>query len=366
MRLSQIASALGLLLEGDGALLITGLAGLHDAGPNDLAFIAEARYLRDLRESRAGAVLAPLDLEVGRPCLRTHQPYADFARAIELLLPRAPESPGVHPTAVVEAGVELGSGVWIGAYTVVRAGSRIGDRSRIHPHVTIYPGVSIGSDCVIHSGAHLREGARLGDRVVVQNGAVLGSDGFGFTTGVDGTRLRVPHRSGVWVGSDVEIGANTTIDASHPGHPRHAEGSSSTRIADAVIIDNQVQIGHGCAVGEGSVLCAQVGLAGSTIVGRGVFMAGQAGAKGHITIGDGSRIFAATGVTGNVAPGGQILGLPPGMDRRLWARIVASWKRLPDLFVRVRRLEAALGVRAEPEPRAARAQSGSTGSADDL
>ncbi len=348
MKLAAIAEALGLELEGEAGLEIAGLAGLRDAGPGDLSFVQGPRYLRELQDSQAGAVLAPPGLDVGRPCLRSAAPYADFARAIELLLPRLPEPPGVHPTAVLEPGVVLGRDVAIGAYAVIGAGSRIGDRSRIHPHVTIYAGVAIGSDCVIHSGAHLRAGVEIGDRVVIQNGAVIGGEGFGFVERADGSRVRIPHRSAVWLGDDVEVGANSTIDASHPGHSRHGTASSATRIGSGVKIDNQVQIGHGCSVGERSVLCAQVGLAGSTSVGRFVFMAGQSAAKGHVRIGDASRIGGATAVTSDAPARSELLGVPPAMDRRRWARVVAAWKRLPELLTRVRRIEDALGLRGEP------------------
>jgi UDP-3-O-[3-hydroxymyristoyl] glucosamine N-acyltransferase len=237
----------------------------------------------------------------------------------------------------------------VGPYAVIGARCRIGAGSRIHAHATLYPGVHVGEHCVIHSGAHLREGVRLGDRVVIQNGAVIGGDGFGFVTRPDGVRVRVPHRSAVWLCDDVEIGANTTIDASHTGHPQHAPGSSATFIGPGVKIDNLVQVGHGCTIGDGATLCAQVGLAGSTSVGRRVYMAGQAAAKGHVAIGDGSLIGGKTAVTSDVPPGSQILGVPPGMDRRRWAKIVAAWKRLPDLLVRVRKLEQALGTRASGE-----------------
>jgi UDP-3-O-[3-hydroxymyristoyl] glucosamine N-acyltransferase len=350
MKLGELAAALGLAYEGDPALDLVGLAGLRDARPGDLSFVTGERYLADLAASGAGAVLAPAGLAVGRPCLRSAVPYVDFARAIELLLPRAPGSPGIHATAVVADDAELASGVAVGPYAVIGARCRIGAGTRIHAHATLYPGVIVGEHCVIHSGAHLRESVRLGDRVVIQNGAVIGSDGFGFVGRPDGSRVRVPHRSAVWLGDDVEIGANTTIDASHPGHGQHVPGSSATFIGPGVKIDNLVQIGHGCSIADGATLCAQVGLAGSTAVGRRVYMAGQAAAKGHVSIGEGSLIGGKTAVVSDIPPASQILGVPPGMDRRRWARIVAAWKRLPDLLVRVRKLEQALAERAPREP----------------
>ncbi len=343
MRLGELAERLQLEVDGDPDFEVTGLAGLEDAGPSDLSFLSEASYLKSLAASHAGAVLAPRGLEVGRPCIRSLAPYADFGRAVPLFFSAPPAPEGIHATAVIGDRVELGDEVAIGAYCVIGDGARIGARTRLYPHVVLYPGVRIGDDCELHSGAHLRSGVRIGARVVVCNGAVVGSDGFGFATDANGRRVRIPHRCGVDIGDDVEIGANTTIDSAHPGHARLGFPEARTRIANGVKIDNQVQIGHGCSIGEGSALCAQVGLAGSTVLGRGVFMAGQSAAKGHIHIGDGSLIGGATSVTSSVPPGAQILGVPPGLERRRWARIVAAWKRLPDLLVRVRELERRMG-----------------------
>jgi UDP-3-O-[3-hydroxymyristoyl] glucosamine N-acyltransferase len=340
VELERLAAELGLPFEGSPAHEIAGLAGLEDAGPRELSFIESARYARVLERSQAGAVIAPPGLDVGkRACLRSVVPYADFARAIALFQPRSRPAPGVHPTAVVGEGVALGADVSIGAYCVLGKGASIGARSVLHPHVTVYPGVVLGADCEVHSGCALREGVRIGERAVLQNGAVIGSEGFGFALDANRKQRRVPHRCGVEIGDDVEIGANSTIDASHSGHSRHGHPSVCTRIGAGVKIDNQVQIAHGCYVESNSQLCAQVGLAGSTWVGHGVFMAGQAGAKGHVHIGAGSIIGGATGVTSDVEPGAQILGVPPGVDRRLWGRIVAAWKRLPNLLTRVRELE---------------------------
>jgi len=345
VKLGELAKHLDLPVEGDPELEIDGLAGLEDAGPRELSFVTGAGYAKTLTASRAGAVVAPAGLEVGRPCLRSPTPYADFGRAVHFFYPREAPAAGVHETAVLGRDVSLGAEVSIGAYCVIGDHCEIGAHSVLHPHVVVYPGVKIGRDCVIHSGAHIRTGVSMGDRVVLYNGAVIGSDGFGFATDAEGRRVRIPHRCGVEIGDDVEIGANSTVDAAHPAHARLGFAETKTRIESGVKIDNQVQIGHGCIVGADSSLCAQVGLAGSTVVGRRVYMAGQAAAKGHVHIGDGSLIGGATAVTSSVPPGSQILGVPPGLERRRWGRIVAAWKRLPELFVRVRELEKRLGVR---------------------
>lgn len=348
MQLGELAQALGLALEGEPGVELRGLAGLEDAGPEELSFVSGDRYRKAFTRSRAGAFLVPPDFDAEkRPCLRSPAPYADFGRAVELFLPPPlrPE-PGVHPTAVVASDAWLGEDVALGAYVVVGAGARIGERTVIHPHCTLYANVQVGADCELHSGAHLREGVRLGDRVVVQNGAVIGADGFGFAYRADGTRVRIPHRCSVEVGDEAEIGSNSTIDASHPAHPRYGQSETRTRIGRAVKIDNLVQVAHGVEVGDGSTLCAFVGLAGGTYVGKHVIFGGASYAKGHVKIGDGSMVAGFSGVVGNLPAGSQVAGMPQ-MERGLYARVVAAWKRLPELLRRVRRIEDRLGIERE-------------------
>ena len=348
MQLAEIARALDLPFEGKPDLELSGLAGLEDAGPGELSFVAGARNVSAFKRSRAGAFLLPPDFDAEEhPCLRSAAPYADFARAVDLLVPRPVRpAPGIHPSAVVAPDAQLGQDVSLGPYVVLGAGVRIGDRTIIHPHCTLYAGVQLGADCEVHAGVHLREGVRLGDRVVIQNGAVLGAEGFGFAFRPDGTRVRIPHRCPVEVGDEAEIGSNTTIDASHPGHRRYGHAETRTRIGRAVKIDNLVQVGHGVEVGEGSTLCAFVGMAGGTQVGKHVFFGGASYAKGHIEVGDGSAIAGFSGVTRDLPPGSQVAGMPQ-MERRLYARVVAAWKRLPDLLRRVRRIEERLGITRE-------------------
>lgn len=351
VRLSEIASALGLDWEGRD-LSLEALAGLDDAGEGDLTFVTGPRYARAFERSRAGAFLLPPDFEsLGRPCLRTPAPYRDFARAIELILP-APQAPpaGVHPTAVIAEGAWLADDVAIGPLVVVGARCRIGARSVIHPHVTLYADCEIGSDCIIHSGAQLREGTCVGDGVRIQNGAVLGSDGFGHVHGADGMRFLVPHRCPVELGSHVEVGANSTLDASHPGQPRRGHATTRTRIGSGTRIDNLVQVGHGCSLGADNTLCAQVGLAGGTSTEASVLFGGKASSAGHVHLGEGTLIGAQTAITRDTPAGAERLGIP-GMERRAWGRFVASRRYLPGLLRRVRAIEERLGLRSGDESR---------------
>jgi len=339
MRLEEVAARLGLELEGDGSLGIEGLASLEDAGPNDLSFVTGPRYLRAYRQSGAGAVLVPPGFDTGgRSCLRCVAPYVEFARAVGLFHPRPSPPIGVHPTAVVEPDAVLGTDVSIGPFAVVGSRVQIGARTRIHAHVVIYDGVHLGADCEIHSGVALREGVRLGDRVVVQNGTVIGAEGFGFAYTPEGRRVRIPHRGGVVVGDDAQIGSNSTIDASHPGHPRRGAAGASTSIGRGVAIDNLVQVGHGCAIGDHSTLCADVALGGSTELGRGVTLAGAVKSAGHLRVGDGAMVAGASALVGDVEPGARVAGIPH-MDLRLWRRAMLALRGLPELVQRVRRIE---------------------------
>ena len=339
MRLRELADALDLAYEGDPDLEILGLAGLRDATSSELSFVTGERYRKDFEASQAAAFFAPPDFETrGKPCLRATAPYAEFARAVDMLYPRERPVPGTHETAVVAADVVLGVGVSVGAYAVLGSGVRIGDRSCIHPHVTLYPGVRIGADCEIHSGARLRDGVTLGDRCVIQNGAVIGAEGFGFVFRADGKRVRVPHCCPVELGNDCEVGANATIDAAHPGHSRRGHAQVRTRIGDGVKIDNLAHVGHGSSIGRGATLCAQVGLSGSSSIGAGAFLAGQVGVGDNVHIGERTLVGGKTGVTSDVGPDMQILGYPH-LERRLWGRVMAASKRLPELLRRVRELE---------------------------
>lgn len=344
MRLRELAAALELPFEGDPELEISGLAGLRDASSSELSMVTGAGYAAQFASSKAGACIVPPDFETGgRPCLRSRSPYAEFARAVELFAPRPRPAPGVHGTAVVADDAVFGEDVSVGPYCVIGAGAQIGARTCIYPHATLYPGVRVGQDCVIHSGVHLRDEVVLGDRCVIQSGAVIGGEGFGFAFRPDGVRVRVPHRCPVVLGDDCEIGANTTIDASHHAHRRRGHAEVRTRLADGVVIDNLVQVGHGVSIGALTALCAQVGLAGSVELGSGVYMAGQSGAADNVCVGDGAKVGARAGITSDVSAGAEIHGFPH-MERKLFARVNAGLKRLPELLRRVRAIEKKLGT----------------------
>ncbi len=329
MRLAELAAALGCELRGDGEREVTGVAPIERAGPGDVAFLANPRYAAHLGTTRAGAVILAPGHEVRTAGLFTANPYLAFARAVALLRPPDRPAPGVDPSARVHPTAELGPGVHVGALAVVGAGVRLGARTVLHPHVVLYEGVEVGEDCVLHSGVHVRERCRLGHRVVVQNGAVVGADGFGFARDGEGRYHKFPQVGIVVVEDDVEVGALTAIDRAALGE---------TRIGRGTKLDNLVQIGHSVTVGENTVLAGQVGIAGSTRVGSGVTLAGQVGVAGHLTIGDGAIATAQSGIPGDVEKGAVVSGTP-AIENRAWLKSSAVFARLPELQKRLRELE---------------------------
>jgi len=337
MTLAEIAARLGCELRGDGAIAINAIRGLEEAGPGDLAFLANPKYAAQLATTRASAVIVAkehADLPIAT--LRADNPYLCFAQALALFHHPVEEPAGVHPTAVVAASARIAESASIGAYTVIGEDVVIGPRAVLHPHVTIYRGVRIGAEFVAHAGVVVREDVRIGDRVVLQPGVVIGADGFGFAPGPTGA-VKIPQAGTVVVEDDVEIGANTTVDRAT---------LEATIVRRGAKLDNLVMVAHNCEVGAHSFLAAQVGIAGSTKIGRGVQMGGQAGAAGHLTIGDGVQVAAQSGVPNSV-PAGTVVGGYPAIEVGLWRRTSAALLRLPELLRRVRRLEKRVGVDAD-------------------
>lgn len=322
MTLRELADRLGCRLEGDGGVEITGVAALERAGPGELTFLANPKYAGAVASTRASAILLAEDAPPP-PCaaLRTPQPYLMFGRALALLNRTPSVPPGIHPAAVVEEGADVAAEASVGAFAYVGAGARIGARTVVHPFVHVGAGARVGADCVLHAHASVRERVTLGDRVVLQNGAVVGSDGFGFATRPDGTHEKIPQLGTVVVDDDVEIGANATVDRPPLG---------ATHIGRGTKIDNLVQVAHGVDIGQDVFLAAQVGIAGSTRVGDRVILAGQVGVAGHITIGRGVRATAQTGIPNSVEPGALVSGYP-AIDNRDWLKASAVFKRLPDM-----------------------------------
>ncbi len=323
MTLGQIASTLSARIDGGSPdLEITGVAGIEQAQPGQITFVANAKYSARAKTTKASAVIVDESFPVVEvPTLRVKNPYLAFARAIELFYQPPQYAPGIHPTAVIHASSKIGEGSHIGPYVVVDANVVIGRSAILLAHTVIYPGARIGDNFFAHAHAVVRENCRLGDNVILQNGAIIGADGFGFAKDDSGNWYKIVQSGPTVLEDSVEVQANACIDRASVGE---------TRIAHGAKIDNLVQVGHGSSVGENTLLCAQTGLAGSTEVGKNVILAGQVGVAGHCKVGDGVVATAQTGIPNDV-PAGKIVSGYPAMDNKLWLRCVAIFHRLPEL-----------------------------------
>jgi UDP-3-O-[3-hydroxymyristoyl] glucosamine N-acyltransferase len=331
MQLAELARLLNAQLHGSGETEVTGVAGIEEAGPGHVTFVANPKYSSLARTTRAAAILVTEDFpQVEAATLRTANPYLAFARAIEIFYQPPVYAPGIHPTAVIHPTATLGKNCHIGPHVVIDAHAVIGDDATLLAHTVIYPGVRIGARFFAHAHAIVREGCVLGDDVVLQNGAIIGADGFGFAKEDNGRWYKIPQSGPAILDDRVEVQANACIDRASVGE---------TRIGPGAKVDNLVQVGHGSTVGENTLLCAQVGLAGSSHLGRNVILAGQAAVAGHCTIGDGAILTAQSAVSHDVAPG-KVMSGSPGLDNKLWLRCVAAYSRLPELVKLLRKAQA--------------------------
>ncbi len=343
MKLFDLATQTGAECDiTDGDVEINAAAGLDQAQPGDVTFLSNPKYTNKLATTRASAIFLTADATVDRndiAVLRARDPYLAFTRALVVFHPRPAFEAGIDPAAVIDLSAKTGSGTFVGPRSVIGPNVTIGDRVRIHPNVTIYENSTIDDDCEIHSGVAIRANTAIGKRVIIHNNAVIGSDGFGFAKDEDKHWLKIPQVGRVVIEDDVEIGANSTIDRASTGE---------TRIKRGAKIDNLVQIGHSCIVGEDALLCAQVGVAGSSRIGDRVILTGQVGIGGHITVGDDAILYPQSGVPNDVAPGEILVGTPAFEVSAFW-RAVAVFKKLGEIPKRIRALEKRLDAVEKPQ-----------------
>lgn len=322
---------------GAEAVVITGLASLEDAGPGDLSFYSNPKYLRAAEHTAAAAVLVPADF-TGRlpvPVVRHSNPSLAFAFIAEMLNPPQPApAPGIHPMAVVDPSADVSPLATVGPHVVIEGGAVISDKTVVGPGCFIGENTRIGRECFIHAGVKIREGCVIGDRVILHCNAVVGSDGFGYEF-KDGRHVKIRQLGGVIIEDDVEIGANTTIDRARFGN---------TRIGAGTKIDNLVQIAHNVVIGRGCVLVAGAMIAGSTRLGDYVTLGGQVGVAGHLKIGDRVMAGAQSGISKDVPPGTVVFGTPAEPMREA-KRKLGYIGLLGRLFERVKTIEQRLALR---------------------
>src|SRR5229473_543183 len=317
MKLKELASKLGLKLRGEGEIEILAPVPIEAAVPCTIIFSAGAKYAAALRITTAAAAIVPADLIAEAKCatLESPNPVFDFSRVLGLFFPPYRPPAGIHPTAIVAPGAVAGDDVSVGAYCVIGSSVTIGDDFTCHSHVSI------------------REGVTIGNRVTLLNGAVIGADGFGFVEN-NSDLIKVPQVGSVVIEDDVEIGANTTVDRATMG---------ATIIHRGVKLDNLIQIGHNCEIGDYSRFAAQSGLAGSVTVGQWCQFGGQSGCADHVKVGDRARAIAQAGVH-NDLDDDALVGGAPAIDMRVFRRMVAVEPRLPEMLRRIRALEQHLGI----------------------
>ena len=342
---AELAQICGATLEGDGERQLVGPASLDDASTNEVSFARDRRFTPQLAETRAGAVIVPHDLELERPdiaLLRVENPSRAFSKAIASFLPQHERPRGViEEGASIDPAAELGEGCSVAFGCSIAAGAKLGANVVLYPGCVIGPDVEIGADCVLYPNVVVYAGCIVGERCILHAGCVIGSDGFGFDPTARGWE-KVPQCGTVEVGSDVEIGANSTIDRGRFG---------PTKIGNGCKLDNLVHLAHNVVLEDGVLMAAQCGVAGSSTLGKGTLLGGQVGISGHIEVGAGARLGAQSGVAGNIVGGKDYFGAP-AREKGASLRASALTARLPEMRQQLRDLEqrlAALETGAEQE-----------------
>jgi UDP-3-O-[3-hydroxymyristoyl] glucosamine N-acyltransferase len=339
MKLSEVAQKLGCRLEGPPDVEVNGVAGIEHAIPGQLTFLANRHYFPLLKTTRASAVLVEEGISLARDpsfsplaALRSANPYLAFAHAIELFYQPPRYAPGIHPTAIIAKSARIGENAHIGPYCFIDEDAQIGRNAVVHSSVTIYRGAQIGDDFFAHAHAVVREFCRIGNRVILQNGVIIGGDGFGFAKQKDGTWYKMLQTGPAVLEDDVEVQANSCVDRATIGETRVARGAK---------LDDLVLVGHASRVGANTMLCGQVGLAGSTKIGSNCILAGQVGTAGHLSVGDGTVITAQSGIPSDV-PARSLYSGYPAVENRDWLKAMAALNRLPELQKRIRELRTEL------------------------
>jgi UDP-3-O-[3-hydroxymyristoyl] glucosamine N-acyltransferase len=330
LKLAQIAEQLGCELRGDGSIEIRAVTGIDEAKAGDLTFVSNRKYTPRVKTTSASAIIVESsfqDLPIAT--LRTANPYLLFARAVELFYRAPVPATGIDKTARIAATAKVGANATIAPYVVIEDDVVIGDNCILFPFVHICRGARIGDNFKAYANVSVREFCMLGNNVILQDGVKIGTDGYGYAKRDDGSYYKIVQSGIVVIEDDVEFGANSTIDRATIGETRVKRGAK---------IDNLVQIGHACVVGENTLICAQVGLAGSTRVGKNVILTGQVGVAGHLEIGDGVIVTAQSGVGDDIEPG-KIISGSPAFDNKTWLRSSMILRRLPELLKRIEALE---------------------------
>lgn len=329
--LGELAERFQLTLAGDPDVPVTGLATLVAAGPQEIAFLSNRKYLSQLTETRAAAVILHPDLVEQCPVatLATDNPYLAFARVTHVFALQGDVVAGIHPSAVVHTDANVAASASIGPFAVVEAGAEIGAGAILGAGVHVGMGSRVGAHTRLHPGAKVYHDVFIGERCTLHSNCVIGADGFGFAPGPDGWE-KICQLGGVRIGNDVEVGACTTIDRGALDH---------TFIADGVIIDNLVQVAHNCRIGKNTAIAGCTGLAGSTIIGENCTLAGGVGVVGHVEICDNVHVTGMTMVTRSITEPGSYSSGTPMMNTRDWRKSAVRFSQLDKIQQRLAAME---------------------------
>jgi UDP-3-O-[3-hydroxymyristoyl] glucosamine N-acyltransferase len=341
MLLSELAARTGALLDGDGAVDIVRVASLESAGPGGIAFLSNLKYRQQLAATKAAAVIVAPDFagDTAVPKLVSRNPYATYARVAAILHPRALAEPGVHRTAIVGDGARIEASATVGPYAVIGARTIVGERAQIGAASVIGADVAIGDDALLYPRVTVYDGCVIGARTIIHSGAIIGADGFGNAEEA-GRWIKIPQVGRVVIGTDVEIGANTTIDRG---------ALDDTVIEDDVKLDNQIQIGHNCRIGAHTAIAGCTGIAGSVRIGRNCKIGGAAMISGHLSIAEGVIISAGTGIMGSIDEPGTYTGIFPMLPNAEWKRVAVAMRRLVSLSARLKALERSVSASGKTE-----------------
>lgn len=334
---NQIAALVNGQVEGDGEVKISTFAKIEEGVPGAISFLANVKYLPYIYTTRSSAVLVRRDFVAEQPVsatlIRVDDPYAAVAHLLSMVQQMiTPSTKGIEQPCFIAEGVEIPDDVYIGAFAYIGKGAKIGPGAKIFPQTFVGERAEIGENTTLYAGVRIYHGCKIGNRCIIHSGAVIGADGFGFAPLPDGSYEKIPQIGIVEIADDVEIGANSTIDRAMMG---------ATRIEHGVKIDNLIQIGHNCRIGEWTVMAAQSGVAGSAKLGSHCMIGGQVGIAGHINIGNRVEIAAQSGLHRDAPEGARLFGCPAG-DMKAFARQTVNVKNLPRLAEKVAALEKRL------------------------
>lgn len=333
---SQIADLLGGEIEGNTTVTVNTLAKIEEGKTGALTFLANPKYEEFIYSTEASVAIVNKGFQPERSLpttltlIKVDDAYSCFAKLLEFYDSRKHSRKGVHQTAVIEEGAELGDDVYIGAHTIINQGAKIGSGSKVYAGSFIGEGSSLGENCILYPGVTIYDNCVIGSDCIFHSGVIIGGDGFGFSPKNATSYKKVPQIGNVVIADAVEIGANTTIDRATIG---------STRIGEGVKLDNLIQIAHNVNIGAHTVIAAQTGIAGSTTVGKNCMIGGQVGIVGHISIADEVKIAAQSGIGSSITKTGAIVQGSPAFDIGDYKRSYVGFRKLPKIMEKLDHLE---------------------------